>query len=218
MILRIFIPALLSLLSFSAQAALTTYNNEADFIAIGSDQIRYDFETSSGFPTGSYNPADSWIGEMDGILFDATTIIPGTTPTSGTQAMSGAGGTFTAANLDFTGLSRQVTGFGFYGLDLTAGELIRVSADFRLGGLQSFDIQLGGAADFTEIYFAAYDTDDSIRSLSILGIDTDNINRAWYIDDLRLTSIAAVPLPSALPLLLGGLLLLGRFSSKHAKR
>lgn len=217
MILRFYIPALLSLLSFSAQAALTTYNNEADFIAIGSDQVLYDFETSSGFPTGNYDPAYSWIGEIDGIIFDATTIIPGTT-TSGTQAMSGAGGTYTAANLDFTGSSRRVTGFGFYGLDLTAGELIRVSADFRLGGLQVFDIQLGGAADYTDIYFGAYDAGDSIRSLSILGLDTDNINRAWYLDDLRLTRIAAVPLPSTLPLFLGGLLLLGRFASKHARR
>lgn len=218
MILRICVPVLLSLLTFSAQAAITTYSNEADFIAIGGTQTRYDFETTSGFPSGSFNPADSLIGVVDGIQFDATTIIPQRTPTSGTQAMSGAGGTYTAANLDFTGQSRRITGFGFYGLDISSDELIRVSADFLNGGLQTYDIRLNGEADFTEIYFAAYDANDSIRSLSILGLDLNDtsINRAWYIDDLRLTSVAAVPLPATLPLFLGGLMLLGRFASKRA--
>ncbi len=222
MILRSCIPVLLGLLTFSAQAALVTYNNEADFIAIDATQARYDFEIASGFPEGSYDydPAPSLIGEIDGIQFDATTISPADPPTSGSQTMTGysssQGGNYSAANLDFSNLSRRITGFGFYGLDLLPGESIRVTADFRLGGIQIFDVDLGSAADLTPIYFGAYDADDSILSLSLLGIDGSGNNSAWHIDDLSLTSVAAVPLPPALPLFLGGLLLLGRFQSKRA--
>ena len=217
MILRTLLPLLLSLLSFSAQAILITYNNEADFAAIGADQRRYDFEVDSGFPTGSYTAADSLIGEFDGIQFNATTIIPGLAPVSGTQAMSGANGTYSAATLNFTDPSRRITGFGFYGEDLRNQESIRVSADFQSAGIRIFDIRLGAEAELTPIYFGAYDADDTLRSLSIISLDDSGLNRAWYLDDLSLTS-TAVPLPASLPLLLGGLVLLGRFISFSSKR
>ncbi len=221
MIFRILTPILLglSLLPFATQAALVTYNNEVDLIANGGAQTRYDFETASGFPTGDYDPTLSLIGNFDGIQFNATTISP-SAPTSGSQAMSGENGTYTAASLDFSGLSQRITGFGLYGLDLKNGlaltpdEFIRINVDFRLGDSQTFDIRLGSAPNLTPIYFAAYDAEDSIRSLSIFGIDDGGNNRGWYIDDLTLMS-AAVPLPPALSLFLGGLVLLGRFCSKR---
>jgi len=217
MTLRSCIPILLALLSLPAQAALTTYNDAAGLIANGGKQIRYDFEIASGFPTGNYDPTLSLIGARDGIQFDAITIRPNLAPVSGSQAMSGADGVYSAARLDFSALSRPVIGFGFYGQDLTIGESIRVSADFRLAGQQIFDVRLDGAPELTPIYFGAYDANDAIRSLSFTGIDDSGNNRAWYIDDLSLIS-AAVPLPPALPLFLGGLLLLSRFRSKSAGR
>jgi len=215
MIFRTLIAVLLglSLLPFSAQAALVTYDNEAGLIANGGTQTRYDFETASGFPTGDYDPALSLIGNFDGIQFNATTISP-SAPTSGSQAMSGENGTYSAASLDFSGLSQRITGVGFYGLDLRLDEAIRVNVDFLLGGIQTFDIRLGSATELTPIYFGAYDAEDSIRSLSLLGIDDSGNNRGWYIDDLTLIGMA-VPLPPALPLFLGGLVLLGRFCSKR---
>ncbi len=216
MIFRTLISVLLglSLLPFATQAALVTYDNEASLIANDGTQARYDFETASGFPTGDYDPALSLIGAFDGIQFDAITISP-STPTSGSQAMSGQNGTYTAASLDFSGLSQRITGFGFYGLDLRSDESIRVNVDFRIGGIQTFDVRLGSATELTPIYFGAYDAADSIRSLSLLGIDDNGNNRGWYIDDLTLMGMA-VPLPSALPLFLGGLLLLGRFCFKNS--
>lgn len=216
MIFRTLTPILLglSLVPFSTQAALVTYDNEASFIANGGIQTRYDFETSSGFPTGDYDPTLSLIGNFDNIQFNATTIIP-STPTSGSQAMSGENGTYTAASLDFSGLSQRITGFGLYGLDLRVDESIHISIDFRLAGIQTFNLRLNSAPELTPIYFAAYDAGDSIRSLSLLGIDDSGNNRGWYIDDLTLTGVAAVPLPPTLPLFLGGLVLLGRFCSKR---
>ena len=202
------------LLPFSTQAALLTYDNEAGFVANGGVQLSYDFEAESGFPLGSYDPSTSLIGEFDGIVFDAMTIIPLNPPRSGVQGMSGAEGTFSRADLDFSGLGRRVTGFGFYAMDLDAGEFVRVEARFRLGGNRIFDVRLGDADVFTPIFFGAYDRDDSILGLSLSGIDDSGNLRAWYVDDLTL--ISEVPLPSALPLFLGGLLLLGRFHSRCA--
>ena len=204
---QLLVSLLFGLLCVTARAALVTYDSEAGFSAIAAPQTRYDFEQASGFPAGDYDPNLSWIGEFDGIIFDATVIAPNQTPTSGSQAMTGAGGSYTSANLDFSGSGRRITGFGFQGLDLVAGEWIRVSASFRDAGSRIFDIALApGQTELTPVFFGAHDANDALLGLSISGLDEAG-SRAWYIDDLRLVS--AVPLPPALPLLLGGLLLMG---------
>ena len=174
-----------ALLPTSAPAAPIVYNSQAAFTADlnGAVQTTYDFEVGSGFPAAGGN-----IGTVGGVTFAAQTDeYPGTS--SGTQAMTGAGGTFTTATVNFDNLATRPNAISMIGLDLTqAGpEVIRVSATFTSGATRDFDIQLApGAPNFTNTFFGVIDRTDTIRSLAIFGTEKAGPppDRAWLIDDL----------------------------------
>ncbi|MDH5571520.1 MAG: VPLPA-CTERM sorting domain-containing protein [Gammaproteobacteria bacterium] len=205
--------ALYSLFSVSlaSHASIVTYDNEAALIASTGTIVSYDFETTSGFVNNGY------IGNFDNINFDATTF--SSSPTlPGTQSLTGASGTRSSATIDFSAYDSRVLGVGFDGLDLIADKIIRVSVDFNTTGMQVFDISLGANAEpFSPVYFAAYDSDDFIRSINIYGTDSTSRVQPWLIDNLSLvTSPMVVPVPAALPLFLAGLGFMGmRFRHKR---
>jgi hypothetical protein len=162
-------------------------NAETALIGELSAFTTYDFETASGFPA-----AGGTIGLFDGINFDAQTA-SFTSPPSGTQGMTGNGGTFTTASLDFTGLPEKPIAFGFFALDLTTGgEVIRATVNFSDATQQVFDVQLqGGAPSFTPTYFRFIDVSKTIDSISFVGTEVGGtcpgtICRAWLIDDLTI--------------------------------
>lgn len=159
-----------------------SFDDEATFKASLVESNTYDFEESSGFP-----PSGDVIGPFDGIDFDAKTYASNQA-TSGEQTMTGSGdgaGTFTSATIDFTGLEIQPNAFGFFGLDLTQGEIIRVTVDYANGPHDVFDVQLAeGAPAYTPTYFAFYNTSRTIDQLTFFGTDSQGGDRAWLIDDL----------------------------------
>ena len=187
-------------LTFAASAASAVpsiYFDEATLLGALGPSRTFDFETSSGFPAG---PAP--IGIVDGVNFDAQTsavIIP----TSGVQSMTGSSGPTSAATVSFT---TPTTGFGFFALDLTVDEFIQVVVEFAGQPNLIFEISLGGAADFTPIYFGLVDPADTILSLTFSGSDNLGLARAWLIDDL---SVSAIPAPAPLVLVLAFVSLLG---------
>ncbi|HSR67473.1 MAG TPA: hypothetical protein VLU25_05985 [Acidobacteriota bacterium] len=167
-----------------------TFSDEASLLGALASATTYDFETSSGFPS-----AGNLIGLFDGIDFDAQTAnFSGTLP-SGTQAMTGQSGTFSQATLTFTGLEQQPSAFGFFGLDLTVGEVIRVTVHFADGTTQVIDVDLGGQPAFTPIYFGFSDSSKVIDQIDFFGTDGGGGPRAWLIDDLtvgRATNVAGI--------------------------
>lgn len=147
----------------------------------------FDFETVSGFPASGGH-----VGLFQGIDFDAQTITF-SGATSGTQGMTGSGGTFTQAVVDFSGLARKPHAFGYQALDLTVGEVIRVTVDFTNGPTQVLDAQLGpNDPAFTPIPFSFSDPSDTIERLTFEGTDGGGGPRAWVIDDLTVTTASAV--------------------------
>ena len=137
---------LLLAISGTSQAVLTTYNNQASFLVDVGTATTYDFETGSGFPDASGGGFQT-IGLFDGINFDATTFDAGASVAiSGTQVMSGAGGSFTPATLTF---APGTTGLGFFALDLTivGSEVIQLLVDFDAGPDQTFNIGQLNRAD-----------------------------------------------------------------------
>lgn len=183
-------------LPMSAPAAPIVYNSQDAFSADlnGAAPTTYNFEVGSGFP-----PAGGTIGNFGGVNFSAQTEEFSGAP-SGTQGMTGAGGTFTTATVNFDNLATRPNAISMFGLDLTqAGpEVVRVSATFTSGAIRTFDIQLApGAPNFTNTFFGVIDRTDTIRSLSIFGTEKspEPPPRAWLIDDL---TQAYVP-PAAIP-------------------
>lgn len=187
----------LMLLSFNCHAVIMTFDNQAGFLGAVGPATTYDFERGSGFPAdtnggalGGFAP----IGVFDGINFNAATYQTGNS-TSGLQSMTGIGGTFTSATLTF---SPGTKGLGFFGLDLTANEIIKLTVDFAIGPDQVYDISLNGDPALTPQYFGLWDSTDSILSASLRGteiIDQAKL-RAWAIDDLSV-AVSPVPVPAA---------------------
>jgi hypothetical protein len=174
----LFVPAVVS-------AVPIVFNDQASFLAAlgGATPTTYDFEVGSGFPA-----AGGTIGTFGGVNFAAQTeTYPDTA--SGTQGMTGAGGTFTTATVNFLGLAQRPNAIGMFGLDLTqfGPEVVRVSATFTSGATRAFDIRLApGAPDFTPTFLGIIDRNDTVQSLSILGTEVGGPppSRAWLIDDL----------------------------------
>jgi hypothetical protein len=172
-------------LPMGVSAAPILYSSQSAFLADlgGATPTTYNFEVGSGFPA-----AGGTIGVVGGVNFSAQTeIYP--TPPSGTQAMTGAGGTFTTATVDFQNLATRPNAVGMFGLDLTqfGPEVIRVSATFTSGATSSFDIRLAPSApDFTPTFLGFIDRNDTVRSLSMFGTEVAGPppSRAWLIDDL----------------------------------
>lgn len=186
-----------ALLPMGAPAAPIVYTSQAAFTADlnGAVPTTYDFEVASGFPAAGGN-----IGTVGGVTFSAQTDVYPDTP-SGTQAMTGAGGTFTTATVNFDNPATRPNAISMVGLDLTqAGpEVIRVSATFTSGATRNFDIQLApGAPNFTNTFFGVIDRTDTIRSLSIFGTEVGGPppDRAWLIDDLSRAYVAPAPVAS----------------------
>lgn len=202
---QIGLAAALSVFTTLSNAALLTYDNTFDLFLNPGLKTTYDFELLTGFPasTGTFTP----IGTFDDINFDAT-VYETTASISGERVMTGANGTFTTANVDFSGLTNDVIGVGFWGLDLTVigNEAIVLNVMLSDSTSQSYDITLNGAATLTPVYFGLYSDDlsQTITSISLFGTDDTGVDRAWLIDDL--TVITAVPVPAAAWLFGSGLL------------
>jgi len=209
------VASLMAAVGFSgaSQAALVTVSDMGSLFLNAGLKSTYDFEPLSGFAANAY------IGLFGPIAFDAKTEMYSTenaNMTSGKYAMTGWDGTFSDATLDFTRLTTQaVIGFGFYGLDLTVDEVIRVTVEFAHAGTQSFDISLENIEKpLRPTYFGLYDDQDSILNINISGTDSTGATRAWLLDDLTLvTAPTTVPVPAGIWLFgsgLAGLLSLSR--------
>ena len=198
---ELWIAASLLLVSSASQAAITTYNNEATFLGAVGSSTTYDFETGSGFPADSNGAGPGGFvaaGTFGGITNDAT-VYQSALAQSGVQVMTGNTGTFGGATLNFL---PGTTGIGFWGLDLTADEILRVTVEFLTAGTQQYDITLGGDPRITPQYFGVWDATDSILSAALVGGNLDGsglFSRAWAIDDLSVAggSVPAVPVPAA---------------------
>ncbi len=199
--------------TLAARAITTSYSSEAAFLAAvpPAEITSFDFETGSGFPAGGAGAASS-IGTVGGVAFSGITYTSAPLATSGVQVMAGIEPGFLCcfgvAAIDFTGLATRPYAFGFSGLDLTLGEIIRVSVEFDDDSVTSFSVALGGAPEYTPIFFGIVDDSRTIRFAQIFGAETgapDSATRAWAIDDLR---IATIPEPGTAALLAMGLGLL----------
>ncbi len=191
----------LSLFSTCSQATVVTYNNLPDLFVNPGLKTTYDFETLTGFPSSGGTFAH--IGTFNGVNFDASAFSY-SGAISGTQTMTGSNDSFSAANIDFSGVSGNVVGLGFWGLDLTTfdNEAIVLDVNYSDSSSQSYNVTLNGDAMFTPEYFGLYsnDTSQSITSISLYGTDDTGAQRAWLIDDLTVItagSVPSVPVPAA---------------------
>jgi hypothetical protein len=195
------VAASLLLVSGASQAVISTFNDQATFLGAVGASTSYNFETGSGFPADSNGASLGGFvaaGTFGGITNNAT-VYQTSNAVSGVQAMTGNTSTFGSATLNFT---PGTTGIGFFGLDLTSDEIIRVSIDFMTSGSQLFDINLGGDPAFTAQYFGVWDASDSILSATLIGGEIGGIglgSRAWAIDDLSVATgrVPPVPVPAA---------------------
>ncbi|HSR53895.1 MAG TPA: hypothetical protein VLV83_23965 [Acidobacteriota bacterium] len=164
-----------------------TFSDEENFLAELPNATRFDFEGGSGA-----------VGTIDGIAFDAQ-YFDSSQATSGDTTMTGAGGTFTVATVDFSGLGSKPNAFGFVALDLTTigPEVIRVTVDYTTLPDQVIDVQLGpNDPTGTPIYFGLIEPSDTIESLSFVGTEVGSscpggTCRAWLIDDLSVGRVYA---------------------------
>lgn len=205
------------MLTFICQvhAVQTTYIDEATFLGTVGPATTYDFEVSSGFPLAQDGPPPTVTGDIG--LFDgidmAATVHDGSSA-FGAQGFTGElpGYTFGTAVFDFTGLSQQPTGIGFFGLDLTIGdnEKIDIVIDWESAGTQIYSLMLDpGDANFIPKYFGINDPTDQIATLSISGSDDVGV-RTWYGDNLSVVG-AVIPEPATLSLFtLAGLIMIRR--------
>jgi hypothetical protein len=188
----------LGLFATCSQATVVTYNNLPDLFVNPGLKTTYDFETLTGFPSSGH------IGTFNGINFDAM-IYSSSAAISGTHTMTGSSGTFSTANVDFSGVSGNVVGVGLWGLDLTTygNEAIVLNVNYSDSSSQSYNITLNGAdPSLTPEYFGLYSNDMSqtIASVSLYGTDNFGADRAWMIDDLTVItagSVPSVPVPAA---------------------
>ncbi len=184
----------LGLFATCSQATVVTYDNLPDLFVNPGLKTTYDFETLTGFPSSSGTFAH--IGMFNGVNFDASTS-SFSGAISGTQAMTGSSDSFSAANVDFSGVSGNVVGVGLWGLDLTTidNEAIVLNVNYSDSSSQSYNITLNGAAAFTPEYFGLYSNDPSqtITGISLYGTDDTGVDRAWLIDDLTVITAASVP-------------------------
>jgi hypothetical protein len=191
----------LGLFATCSQATVVTYDNLPDLFVNPGLKTTYDFETLTGFPSSGGTFAH--IGMFNGVNFDASAFSY-SGAISGTQAMTGSSDSFSAANVDFSGVSGNVVGVGLWGLDLLAGsnEAIVLNVNYSDSSTQSYNITLNGDASFTPEYFGLYSNDTSqlITSISLYGTDDTGAQRAWLIDDLTVItagSVPSVPVPAA---------------------
>jgi hypothetical protein len=208
----------LALFSAFSHATVTTYDNLFDLFVNPGLKTTYDFEILTGFPTSS--GTFTQIGMFDNIDFDAT-VYTTTQSISGTRSMTGSSGTSSAAEIDFSALSDDVVGVGFWALDLTrfGNEAIVLNVTYSDSSSQSYSITLNGAPRLTPVYFGLYSDDLShtITSISLYGTDNSDRTRTWLIDDLTVVTVPAViPVPAAAWLFASGLIGLvavGRFNA-----
>ena len=201
---------LLAAVSFStiSSAAVVTGSSADAFLANSGVKTTYNFEPPT-FEALGWEEYD-YIGfVVDPYYFHASIFKPGSLSgqdgiaTSGKQVLTGVDDSFSDAFLDFSNSTNRVTGFGFFGLDLTPGEVIRVDVEFAHALPQTFDIALENINKPHATYFSLYDANDSIVNINIYGTDATGAPRAWAIDDLTL--ITAVPIPASLWLLGSGI-------------
>jgi len=203
------ITGLLTLLANVSYASVATYDNLFDLFVNPGLKTTYDFEELTGFPasTGTFTT----IGTFDDIDFDAT-VYTTAQSVSGSRSMTGTTGTFSTADVNFSSLSDDVVGIGFWALDLTKifNEAIVLNVTFSDSTSQSFNITLDGAASFTPIYFGLYSDDltQAITDISLYGTDRTGRTRAWLIDDLTVVTVPAtvVPVPTSSWLFAAGLI------------
>lgn len=210
-------PLLLTIASV-AQSASILYTDQGTFLAAlpPAQATTWDFETASGFPTAGAGAA-SYVGNIDDVTFVGIThAMDSGQAFSGVEA--GFSCCFGVGAVDFTSLPQQPYAAGFFGLDLTPGEIIRVIVAFSNGDDAVYDINLDGADSFTPIFFGLVDTERTIRAIQLFGAEaaTPNVaDRAWLIDDL---TIAAVPLPGAWVMLATGFACLaGRIARRRLR-
>lgn len=204
---QIGLTGVLAVFSAFSHATVATYDNLFDLFVNPGLKTTYDFETLTGFPT-SGSPFVH-IGVFDDIDFDAT-VFTTTLSVSGSRSMTGSTGTFSPAAIDFSGLSDDVVGVGFWALDLTrfGNEAIVLDVAFSDSSTQSYSITLNGAPRLTPIYFGLYSDDlsQTITDVTLYGTDNRARTRAWVIDDLTVVTVHPIPVPAAAWLFASGLI------------
>lgn len=205
--------------AIDAQSAVTLYSDRSTFLAAlpPAQVTTYDFETASGFPAGGAGAA-SYVGSLDSVTFIGVTH-GYSAASSGTQAFSGVDIGFSCCfgigAIDFTSLPQQPYAAGFFGEDLTTGEIIRVNVGFSDGSNSSYNVSLGAAPDLTPVFFGLVDSERSVRVMQFFGANEGTPNtadRAWLIDDM---TIATIPLPGAWVMLGSALAVLMGRSRRH---
>lgn len=178
-------------LSGSASAAIVTFDSEPAFLtaAAGLEVRGFNFEAPP-FPDASSGTV-AFVGSIGGVAFD-THISAGPSALSGVQTSLGS---FADQTFDFSGYGKPVSGFGFFELDLVGAEITRVSVTFADLSVQTFDVGLGGASDFTPIFFGLLTDMSPVRQVVLSGLRDGGAGPVSpsTIDDL---SVAAVPLPA----------------------